>query len=108
MLLDQKNVLDVLLDNQERNYCKWANPQVLNLSYDIEKLMGIDKQLLQQIEVRSPKHLSPTAETKPCPTSPTVPRAGDLHAAAQGQTAADQRAGPASAGCRSQRAAAAA
>lgn len=51
VLREQKIVLDVLLDIQERNYNKWANPQVLNLSYDIEKLMGIDNQLLQQIEV---------------------------------------------------------
>lgn len=51
VLREQKNVLDVLLDVQERNYNKWANPQVLNLQYDIEKLMGIDSQLLQQIEV---------------------------------------------------------
>ncbi|TDG46464.1 hypothetical protein AWZ03_007120 [Drosophila navojoa] len=50
VLREQKNVLDVLLDVQERNYNKWANPQVLNLQYDIEKLMGIDTQLLQQIE----------------------------------------------------------
>jgi len=51
VLLEQKNVLDSLLDVQERNYAKWANPQVLNLSYDIEKLIGIENALLQQIEV---------------------------------------------------------
>ncbi|KAL7741509.1 hypothetical protein ACLKA6_000823 [Drosophila palustris] len=50
VLLEQKNVLDSLLDVQERNYAKWANPQVLNLSYDIEKLIGIENALLQQIE----------------------------------------------------------
>lgn len=42
----------MLLDVQHRNYAKWANPQVLNLSYDIEKLMGIDNALRDQIEVR--------------------------------------------------------
>ncbi|XP_062127425.1 cilia- and flagella-associated protein 44 [Drosophila sulfurigaster albostrigata] len=50
VLLEQKNVLDNILDVQERNYEKWANPQVLNLNYDIEKLMGIENALLQQIE----------------------------------------------------------
>lgn len=51
VLREEKNMLDYVLDVQRRNYDKWANPQVLNLSYDIEKLMGIDNALQDQIEV---------------------------------------------------------
>lgn len=51
VLREEKNLMDYLLDVQHRNYDKWANPQVLNLSYDIEKLMGIDNALQDQIEV---------------------------------------------------------
>lgn len=51
VLREEKNMLDYMLDVQRRNYDKWANPQVLNLSYDIEKLMGIDNALQDQIEV---------------------------------------------------------
>ncbi|XP_034669320.1 cilia- and flagella-associated protein 44 [Drosophila subobscura] len=50
VLREEKNILGIILDIQERNYAKWTRPQVLNLSYDIEKLMGIEKSLLQQIE----------------------------------------------------------
>ncbi|KAH8293138.1 hypothetical protein KR044_006149, partial [Drosophila immigrans] len=50
VLLEQKNVMDNILDVQDRNYAKWAKPHGLNLNYDIEKLMGIENGLLQQIE----------------------------------------------------------
>ncbi|KAH8249465.1 hypothetical protein KR032_009855 [Drosophila birchii] len=50
VLREEKNLLSTLLDIQDRNYAKWANPNVLNLSYDIEKLRGIETSLLQQIE----------------------------------------------------------
>lgn len=51
VLREQKNMMDVLLDVQSSKYAKWAHPQVLNLSYDIEKLMGTDNALRDQIEV---------------------------------------------------------
>ncbi|EDW71227.1 cilia- and flagella-associated protein 44 isoform X2 [Drosophila virilis] len=73
VLLEQKNVLDVLLDNQERNYSKWANPQVLNLSYDIEKLMGIDNQLLQQIECLEREICTLRLKAKPLQINELVP-----------------------------------
>ncbi|KAH8333140.1 hypothetical protein KR074_006765, partial [Drosophila pseudoananassae] len=50
VLREEKNILCSLLDIQDKNMAKWSNPNVLNLSYDIEKLMGIEKSLLQQIE----------------------------------------------------------
>ncbi|KAH8410145.1 hypothetical protein KR009_006835, partial [Drosophila setifemur] len=50
VLREEKNILSTLLEVQERNYAKWSNPNVLNLSYDIEKLRGIETTLLQQIE----------------------------------------------------------
>lgn len=54
VLREQKNMMDVLLDVQNSKYDKWAHPQVLNLmklSYDIEKLIGTDNALRDQIEV---------------------------------------------------------
>jgi len=51
VLREENNILRSLLDIQNRNYAKWSNPNVLNLSYDIEKLRGIEKSLMEQIEV---------------------------------------------------------
>ncbi|XP_017043934.1 cilia- and flagella-associated protein 44 [Drosophila ficusphila] len=50
VLREEKNFLCTLLDIQNRNFAKWSNPNALNLSYDIEKLRGIEKSLLNQIE----------------------------------------------------------
>ncbi|XP_020806019.1 uncharacterized protein LOC110182328 [Drosophila serrata] len=50
VLREEKNILSTLLDIQDRNYAKWTSPSVLNLTYDIEKLRGIENSLLQQIE----------------------------------------------------------
>jgi len=59
VLREENNILRTLLDIQNKNYAKWANPNALNLSYDIEKLRGIEKSLLDQIEVgNSPKLIS--------------------------------------------------
>ncbi|XP_068141565.1 cilia- and flagella-associated protein 44 [Drosophila tropicalis] len=65
VLREEKNMLDVILDTQERNYAKWTKPCTLNLSFDIEKLMRIDKQLLEQIECLEREICALRLKTKP-------------------------------------------
>ncbi|XP_030383032.1 cilia- and flagella-associated protein 44 [Scaptodrosophila lebanonensis] len=72
-LREEKNVLDVVLDAQERNHEKWTKPNTLNLSYDIEKLVDIDNQMQRQIECLEREICTLRLKSKPLQIIETEP-----------------------------------
>ena len=51
VLEEEKTFLEKLLETQDKNFEKWSQPPNMDLDRDIEKLLVLDQQQKQQIEV---------------------------------------------------------